>query len=101
MNPTVWSKTKTDAAVFGQFAAPGDAAERCEPADSGFLRAESLEIALLANRQGHRSAWRSRGWRTLGKVPGTGGNGQVYSFPQSAQEIIELIVRVRESGGGH
>ncbi|MEO6862500.1 MAG: response regulator [Microcoleus sp.] len=63
-----------------------------------FYERSLLEIALLANRQGHRSAWRSEesahnresAWRPEEMDKFT-------PFHSLAQEIIELIVRVRES----
>ncbi|MBD2007449.1 response regulator [Microcoleus vaginatus ZQ-A3] len=63
-----------------------------------FYERSLLEIALLANRQGHRSAWRSEdsahtresAWRPEEM-------DRFTPFHSLAQEIIELIVRVRES----
>jgi chemotaxis protein histidine kinase CheA/CheY-like chemotaxis protein len=63
-----------------------------------FYERSLLEIALLANRQGHRSAWRNEesshhqdsAWRPEEMDKFT-------PFHSLAQEIIELIVRVRES----
>lgn len=63
-----------------------------------FYERSLLEIALLANRQGHRSAWRSEesshhrdsDWRPEEM-------DRFTPFHSLAQEIIELIVRVRES----
>ncbi|MCC3425096.1 MAG: response regulator [Microcoleus sp. PH2017_01_SCD_O_A] len=63
-----------------------------------FYERSLLEIALLANRQGHRSAWRTEesshqresAWRPEEM-------DRFTPFHSLAQEIIELIVRVRES----
>jgi chemotaxis protein histidine kinase CheA/ActR/RegA family two-component response regulator len=64
-----------------------------------FYERSLLEIALLANRQGHRSAWRSEepsqqhrdgAWKPEEM-------DRFTPFHSLAQEIIELIVRVRES----
>ncbi|MEG3840562.1 response regulator [Microcoleus sp. herbarium14] len=63
-----------------------------------FYERSLLEIALLANRQGHRPAWRSEesshqresAWRPEEM-------DRFTPFHSLAQEIIELIVRVRES----
>jgi chemotaxis protein histidine kinase CheA/ActR/RegA family two-component response regulator len=63
-----------------------------------FYERSLLEIALLANRQGNRSPWRSEesshhqdsAWRPEEMDKFT-------PFHSLAQEIIELIVRVRES----
>jgi len=63
-----------------------------------FYERSLLEIALLANRQGHRSPWRSEesshqresAWRPEEM-------DRFTPFHSLAQEIIELIVRVRES----
>lgn len=63
-----------------------------------FYERSLLEIALLANRQGQRSAWRSEesahnresAWRPEEM-------DRFTPFHSLAQEIIELIVRVRES----
>jgi chemosensory pili system protein ChpA (sensor histidine kinase/response regulator) len=63
-----------------------------------FYERSLLEIALLANRQGHRPAWRSEesshhrdsDWRPEEM-------DRFTPFHSLAQEIIELIVRVRES----
>ncbi|MEG3878125.1 response regulator [Microcoleus sp. herbarium7] len=63
-----------------------------------FYERSLLEIALLANRQGHRSSWRSEesthqresAWRPEEM-------DRFTPFHSLAQEIIELIVRVRES----
>ncbi len=63
-----------------------------------FYERSLLEIALLANRQGHRSAWRNEesahsresAWRPEEM-------DRFTPFHSLAQEIIELIVRVRES----
>ncbi|MEG4344801.1 response regulator [Microcoleus sp. A003_D6] len=63
-----------------------------------FYERSLLEIALLANRQGHRSGWRSEesahnresAWRPEEM-------DRFTPFHSLAQEIIELIVRVRES----
>ncbi|MCU0545035.1 MAG: response regulator [Oscillatoriaceae cyanobacterium Prado104] len=64
-----------------------------------FYERSLLEIALLANRQGHRPAWRSEEssshhreseWRPEEM-------DRFTPFHSLAQEIIELIVRVRES----
>lgn len=64
-----------------------------------FYERSLLEIALLANRQGNRSAWRAEesshhhqdsAWRPEEM-------DRFTPFHSLAQEIIELIVRVRES----
>ena len=63
-----------------------------------FYERSLLEIALLANRQGHRSPWRNEesshsresAWRPEEM-------DRFTPFHSLAQEIIELIVRVRES----
>ncbi len=63
-----------------------------------FYERSLLEIALLANRQGQRSPWRSEesahnresAWRPEEM-------DRFTPFHSLAQEIIELIVRVRES----
>ncbi|MGL5483362.1 MAG: hybrid sensor histidine kinase/response regulator, partial [Aeromonas veronii] len=64
-----------------------------------FYERSLLEIALLANRQGHRSTWRNE------EAPQNRGESawrpeemdRFTPFHSLAQEIIELIVRVRES----
>lgn len=63
-----------------------------------FYERSLLEIALLANRQGHRSPWHGNDENAQG-----GGTwrpeemDRFTPFHSLAQEIIELIVRVRES----
>ncbi|TAF52417.1 MAG: response regulator [Oscillatoriales cyanobacterium] len=64
-----------------------------------FYERSLLEIALLANRQGHRSAWRNEeGPQNRGESAWRPEEMDRFTpFHSLAQEIIELIVRVRES----
>ena len=67
-----------------------------------FYERSLLEIALLANRQGHRSAWRSEdAVQTRDSTRDSAWRPEEMDrftpFHSLAQEIIELIVRVRES----